>query len=673
MAGGFSLLASGLTGIQPGYNQEYDQSLQQMSDIAVGRTLQALSQNPGNVGMGQPPGAPPMGGMPPQMPPQSIGGGGQNTIGSPPMGVPAPQGGPAGMPPNAMGGPPMAPQPQMPPPGATPRGVGMSPAPGPPPQMPQQQQMPPQPPQPVEYGQQQQPSPQLDWRQIIQKVQQANPGAPPQVIAGAVNKFVPLMNAASAQEWRMVSEQLRFQQQQNQLDIAGLRAGVTERGQDIRADTVQQQIVSRETIAKMTVDERREAYQAGIISKQQMDDANREERGREADQRAQVQERGQDVTKRGQDIRADTAQQAETGRQQRFETNLAEREKAAAAKEQEAKARQDLSVKMKLAQINEKRRAAGLSDLNEEDFKKGNIPADFVANRPPQNPDEKNADDIAAFKRPPILSGWGGMGLPREQQAGTQNALQIRHPEFDQSQAVLDWQAEYRLAGNMNSTQQVRFRALQKSIDPLLDRIGELSKQMDLYGIPELNEVEMAKLRRQGNTPKGQLLARYETAFAAARGEIANFENGGYAPTDASWKTAYEQLDSARGIRAQQAALNEIRKITSYRIQGMDAVGGGLQPGGPNPYSPGGSNQPQQQPGIQFHYDENGNLIGGPRSELGGQRFAGGVGSGKNAGDAINRYESIYDKPKPPKPLQAVPKGFKLDEQGNYAREVGQG
>lgn len=47
---------------------------------------------------------------------------------------------------------------------------------------------------------------------------------------------------------------------------------------------------------------------------------------------------------------------------------------------------------------------------------------------------------------------------------------------------------------------------------------------------------------------------------------------------------------------------------------------------------------------------------------------AGGPGSGKVGGDAIMRYESIYDKPKPPKPLQAAPPGFKLDDQGNYSR-----
>ena len=49
---------------------------------------------------------------------------------------------------------------------------------------------------------------QLDWRQLVQAVQQSNPNIKPDVLAEAVNQFLPMMNAQSQQEWRMVSLQI---------------------------------------------------------------------------------------------------------------------------------------------------------------------------------------------------------------------------------------------------------------------------------------------------------------------------------------------------------------------------------------------------------------------------------------------------------------------------------
>lgn len=58
----------------------------------------------------------------------------------------------------------------------------------------------------------------LDWRAIANKVTEANPGAQPQIIAAAVDRFVPLMNAQSQQEWRLLSLQLRQQSEQGRND-----------------------------------------------------------------------------------------------------------------------------------------------------------------------------------------------------------------------------------------------------------------------------------------------------------------------------------------------------------------------------------------------------------------------------------------------------------------------
>lgn len=49
----------------------------------------------------------------------------------------------------------------------------------------------------------------MDWRQVAQAVVRANPGAKPEVIAAAVGRFMPLMNAASQAQWRQVQSELQ--------------------------------------------------------------------------------------------------------------------------------------------------------------------------------------------------------------------------------------------------------------------------------------------------------------------------------------------------------------------------------------------------------------------------------------------------------------------------------
>ena len=194
--------------------KKYAIDMQQAGDIAFGRTLQSL----GGAQQQQMPGMQPQGQMPPQMPgmqpqaPPPQGGPGMAGPPPPPQGAPPM---PPGMPPQGPGMPQRPPMPQ----GAPPMGGG-----GMPPQMPQQPQQPMgggMPPGGGGMGGQ----PTLDWRMVIQKVQQANPGAPPQVIAAAVDKFMPLMNQQSQQQWKEVSLQLRQQSLQNQQLLGQQRIG----------------------------------------------------------------------------------------------------------------------------------------------------------------------------------------------------------------------------------------------------------------------------------------------------------------------------------------------------------------------------------------------------------------------------------------------------------------
>ena len=200
MPGGLGGLASA-GNVLPGYNSEYEASLKQMGDAAFGRTLQMLNQQqqpqpPQPQGWGgQQQGQAPMPGAPPnsQMPP-------------PPVPQQPPQGQPGMMPPGQM--------PQQRPPMAPPQGGGQQPG------MPQQ----------LTGGQM--PRPQLDWRTVLQKVGQANPGVPPQVLAAAVDRFLPLMNSVSQQEWREVGLQLRGMQVQQGQERVNQGQERVEQGQE---------------------------------------------------------------------------------------------------------------------------------------------------------------------------------------------------------------------------------------------------------------------------------------------------------------------------------------------------------------------------------------------------------------------------------------------------------
>jgi len=88
----------------------------------------------------------------------------------------------------------------------------------------------------------------LDWRTIAAHVAHANPGAPPAVIAAAVDRFTPLMNAQSLQDWRVQSLKVQNRNADIREDTADETAEArkerlrlqaeAERGRNKRADMV---------------------------------------------------------------------------------------------------------------------------------------------------------------------------------------------------------------------------------------------------------------------------------------------------------------------------------------------------------------------------------------------------------------------------------------------------
>lgn len=220
--GGFSAIPEGFeTGIQ-GRAKELDLQGTQ----AFGRALQLMFSG-GQGGMAPqapPPGQAsvpaggPSGGQPGMQPLPPWSGGGPGPPGGPP---------PAGMvPPGASPGLAGRPIPGVGP--GMPGGQQPSPATGPSPQPPMGGGRPPGAFPGMPQGGQGEPS--LNLQSVIGAIVKSNPGANPAVIASAVNRFIPLMNAQSQQQWRELTLQMREQAIQQAEYFKNITAGQRERG-----------------------------------------------------------------------------------------------------------------------------------------------------------------------------------------------------------------------------------------------------------------------------------------------------------------------------------------------------------------------------------------------------------------------------------------------------------
>lgn len=166
------------------------------------------------------------------------------------------------------------------------------------------------------------------------------------------------------------------------------------------------------------------------------------------------------------------------------------------------------------------------------------------------------------------------------------------------TQAQLEFKRAEKQVSTLNGPQMTRFSGLATSVVNTIDEVRDLSKQMQLSGIPLLNKAELAAyIQTQGNTPSGQLATRYVTAINTLKEEFANLAQGGYAPTESVWKLANKQINENYGVKQLGASLDEIQRLINYRVQavpGMKQLG----PGAPNRYTDpqGGQRQTQLKP-----------------------------------------------------------------------------
>lgn len=202
--------------------------------------------------------------------------------------------------------------------------------------------------------------------------------------------------------------------------------------------------------------------------------------------------------------------------------------------------------------------------------------ADIPGMSPNDNPAKGIADAVRAGLQPPDLK-----GLYR--QGGAVRA-QLAQDGFDLSRAQQEWESAHKQILSLNGPQMVRYAGLATSVVNTIDRVKELSQQLQLGGVPIANKAELtAFIQAAGNSEKGQLATKYMTAVGVLQEEMANLVQGGYAPTESAWDLALKQVNGNYGVKQLDASLGEVQRLVRYRLQGIPNFQT-LGPNAPNRY-----------------------------------------------------------------------------------------
>jgi hypothetical protein len=186
------------------------------------------------------------------------------------------------------------------------------------------------------------------------------------------------------------------------------------------------------------------------------------------------------------------------------------------------------------------------------------------------------ADAIMSGEHPPNYT-----GLSRATATAVDVELAKRGADLNKMQ--LQYGQTKKMINSLNSPQQLRLAQVLQQADLQINRVRQLADQLDMTDFKFWNEKKMqAEVNANPGSAKLALVRQYLSSVAALRGDISQVESGGYAPTEASWGAANKQLDEADDVRTMNAALDEIKRITAFRLQAMQSFGGQTQD---NPYS----------------------------------------------------------------------------------------
>lgn len=137
----------------------------------------------------------------------------------------------------------------------------------------------------------------------------------------------------------------------------------------------------------------------------------------------------------------------------------------------------------------------------------------------------------------------------------------------------LDYEAAKRFAGSMNGNQMVKFKGLADSVVNTIDEVRRLGDELKQGGIQKWNAVKRGTIQQvYGNTPQSELANQYVGAVNTLKEEFANLANGGYAPTEAAWKLADQQINGDFGFKDLNASLSEVQRLINYRVNAFNEL-----------------------------------------------------------------------------------------------------
>jgi len=172
------------------------------------------------------------------------------------------------------------------------------------------------------------------------------------------------------------------------------------------------------------------------------------------------------------------------------------------------------------------------------------------------------ADAIKRGEQPPTLQ-----GLYRQ---GASVRAALAKDGFNLAKAQQEWAAAQKQIQSLNGPQMTRYAGLANSVVNTIDEVKSLSEEMQNSGIPLLNRAKLqAYIQTQGNSPNGQLAARYLAGVNTLKEEFANLAQGGYAPTESAWALANQQINGDYGVKQLSASLDEVQRLIRYRLQGI--------------------------------------------------------------------------------------------------------
>jgi len=152
---------------------------------------------------------------------------------------------------------------------------------------------------------------------------------------------------------------------------------------------------------------------------------------------------------------------------------------------------------------------------------------------------------------------------------------------IDLARLELEFQAAKRQVSAMNGPQMIWFKGLANSVVNTIEEVKTLGDELKQGSIQKWNSLTRKTVQQlYGNTPESDLANRYVVAVNTLKEEFANLANGGYAPTDAAWKLANDQINGDWGAKDLASGLTEVQRLINFRMKAFEDV---------QPTVPGGS------------------------------------------------------------------------------------